>query len=231
MEEWEIPWGDKLTLDSSANNFRIIFWNCGGFPNDRDHPKNNLIRSTIAKTHADVAALAEINTSWKMLKPADRLHEQTWGWFSARHISHAYAADFPSASANQAGGSAILSVNSSVHYVMEKSADRWGRWCSTKFRGTNDHTFRVIAAYRCVRNIHGPLSVWNQLRYLMDLQRISDDPIERFDSNLQQFLLSCISAGEQIILGIDVNEDVRHGTLTTKLMSLGLKEICTHRHV
>jgi hypothetical protein len=34
MDEWEIPWGDKITLDPSTDNFRIIFWNCGGFPND-----------------------------------------------------------------------------------------------------------------------------------------------------------------------------------------------------
>jgi hypothetical protein len=216
MDEWEIPWGDKLTLDSSTDNFRIIFWNCGGFPNDRTHPKNNLIRNTLTDVKADVAALAETNTFWKALHPFDRLYERTRGWFSALHISHAYASEFPSVTANQAGGTLIFTLDDNVHYVMEKTADRWGRWCSTKFRGTQGSTFRIISAYRCVRNIHGPLSVWNQLRYLMDLQQLADDPIDRFDKDILEFIHQCQEAGEQLILGIDANEDVRSGAFRTK---------------
>jgi hypothetical protein len=174
--------------------------------------------------------MAEINTSWKMVQPSDRLYERTWGWFPSLHISHAYAAEFPSSSAHQAGGTAIFAIGKAVHYVMEKSSDKWGRWCSTKFRGASEHTFRIISAYRCVRNIHGPLSVWNQLRYLMDLQRISDDPIERFDRDLCQFIQECMAAGEQVILGIDVNEDIRSGSFSKIMRDLGLKDICTHRH-
>jgi hypothetical protein len=141
----------------------MVFWNCGGFPNDRHHPNNNIIRNILEDVQADAAALAETNTNWKALQPYDRLYERTRGWFSALHISNAYASDFPALSANQAGGTAIFTLKDNVHYVMEKSADPWGRWCSTKFQGIANLSFRVISAYRCVRNIHGPLSVWNQL--------------------------------------------------------------------
>jgi hypothetical protein len=90
---------------------RIIFWNCGGFPNARDHPKNDIIRQVLMDTQADMAALAEINTSWKMVPPCDRLRERTWGWFSAIHIAYSYAYEFPVTSGNQAGGTAINSLS------------------------------------------------------------------------------------------------------------------------
>jgi hypothetical protein len=212
------------------DNFRIIFWNCGGFLNDRTHPKNYLIRNTLINVKADVAALAEINTCWKALQPFDRLYERTRGWFLALHISHAYASEFPSVSANQAGGTLIFTLEDSVHNVVEKTADRWGRWCSTKFRGIQGASFRIISAYRCVQNIHGPLSVWNQLRYLMDLQQCADDPIDRFDKDLLEFIRQCQDAGEQIIIGIDANEDVRTGSFSQKMKEVGLVDVCANRN-
>lgn len=228
-EVWEKSWGDTLVKHNSKI-FQMVFWNCGGFPNDRHHPNNNIIRNILEDVQADAAALAETNTNWKALQPYDRLYERTRGWFSALHISNAYASDFPALSANQAGGTAIFTLKDNVHYVMEKSADPWGRWCSTKFQGIANLSFRVISAYRCVRNIHGPLSVWNQLRYLMDLDQRPGDPIDCFDHDLMQFISSCMANGEQIILGIDANEDVRTGSFARNMHGLGLSDICTSRH-
>jgi hypothetical protein len=111
---------------------------------------------------ADIAALAEINTSWKMLRPHDRLHKRTWGLFSALHISQAYAADFPAPMAHLKGGTAIFTMNESVHQVAAKSGDGMGRWSSTLIQGTQNRAVRIISAYRCVKNTQGPLSVWNQ---------------------------------------------------------------------
>jgi hypothetical protein len=232
VEEWEQPWGDKLKNNSKANksSLRIIFWNCGGFPNDRVNPKNQLICNALLDAQADIAALAEVNTSWKMLRPHDRLHERTWGWFSALQISHSYASDFPAPTAHLKGGTAIFTINKVVHQVASKSTDQMGRWTSTLIRGTQNRFIRIISAYRCVKNIHGPLSVWNQQRYLLDLQRCELDPIDKFDQDLKIFLEECLNAGELIVMGIDVNEDVRTGTFSQFMRSLGLVDICTNKH-
>jgi hypothetical protein len=64
----------------------------------------------------------------------------------------------------------------------------------------------------------------------MDLQQLPGDPIERFDNDISDFIQHCLQAGEQIILGIDVNEDVRHGSFGQKMKQLGLIEICTSHH-
>jgi hypothetical protein len=70
------------------------------------------------------------------------------------------------------------------------------------------------------------LSLW----YLLDLQRCTNDPLNKFDNDLQVFVQECINAGEFIAMGIYVNEDVRDGDFTKKMNTLGLINICTHKH-
>jgi hypothetical protein len=103
-----------------------MYWNCGGFPNSRDHPKNHVIRQALTETQADMTALSEINTSWKMLHPHERLHERTWGWFPALHIANLYAIEFPASSASLAGGTAVFTLNDVTHQVIEKTQDPLG---------------------------------------------------------------------------------------------------------
>jgi hypothetical protein len=98
-------------------------------------------------TQADMAALAEINTSWKMVPPGDRLRERTWGWFSAIHIANSYAYEFPVTSGNQAGGTAIFTLNDATHQVVEKTQDSLGRWTSTRIQGKKNQSLRLISAY------------------------------------------------------------------------------------
>jgi hypothetical protein len=165
-----------------------------------------------------------------MVPPSDRLRERTWGWFSAVHIANSYAHEFPATSANQAGGTAIFTLNDTIHQVTEKTQDRLGRWTSTKIQGKQNRSLRLISAYRCVQNFYGPLSVWNQQRYLLDVSGIQDDPLDLFDQQLGLFIEQCLETGEQVILGIDVNEDIRFGKFSAKMKTLGLTEICTHKH-
>jgi hypothetical protein len=181
-------------------------------------------------TQADMAALAKINTSWKMVQPCDRLRERMWGWFSAIHIANSYAYEFPVTSGNQAGGTAIFTLNDATHQVAEKTQDSLGRWTSTRIQGRKNQSLRLISAYWCVRNLHGPSSVWNQQRYLLDVAGIQDDPLELFDQELGLFIERCLESGEQVILGIDVKEDIRFGKFNAKMKNLGLTEICTHKH-
>jgi hypothetical protein len=231
---WENPWGHTMQLRKNVAKkrdfIRIIFWNCGGFPTTRVHPKNQVIREVISNTQADVAALAEINVSWKRLPPHDRLRERMWGWFSNLQIAQSYAVQFPAPSASLAGGTAVFTIADSIHLVAGKSGDELGRWSSTKLRGTGNTYLRIIAAYRCVRNIYGPLSVWNQQRYLFDINKWDADPIEKFDADLREFIGKCISDGEQVIVGIDVNEDIRSGKFQKMMNEIGFTEIMTFAH-
>jgi hypothetical protein len=220
-------WGDKFVINNSRNKkiVRFTFWNCGGFPVFSDQPKNHLIRSIIDHTKADVSAFAEVNLSWKNLHPKDRIRERTWGWFPSIHTTCSYARTFPTTSAALTGGTAMISTNEVINHVMESTSDDMGRWCSTKFRGKGNKAIRFISAYRCVKNIHGPLSVWNQQRYLLDLSHNNTDPIEKFDADLSAFIRECLDGGESIVLGIDANADTRTGPFPSMMSDLGLINI------
>jgi hypothetical protein len=219
----EHPWGDSIVLAQQNKNekIRLLFWNCGGFPPNREHPKNHIIRTVINNAHADIAAFAEVNISWKNVKPHDRLQERTWGWFRDLHTSMSYASNFPTPTPSLVGGTAIFTINDYVHRVDEKTSDSMGRWCSTRLKGKGHTALRIISAYRCVKNIYGPLSVWNQQKYLLDLQNISKDPIDQFDEDLKQFLVACLQVGEHLILAIDANSDTRFSSFTQLLNSIG----------
>jgi hypothetical protein len=81
-------------------------------------------------------------------------------------------------------------------------------------------------AYRCVRNFHGPLSAWNQQRFILDSDNREEDPIEAFDHDIFVCIKQWIEAGEHIILGIDVNEDIRSGSFARRIrLECGLQEI------
>jgi hypothetical protein len=172
--------------------------------------------------------LAETNLAWHLLPPRQHLRERTWGWFQQLSISSAYASKFPAISPFQVGGTATLAINDSVHRVSSMECDQsgMGRWSSIRIQGKNQTSIRLIAAYRCVKNIHGPLSTWNQQRFILDSTNRTEDPIDAFDNDLINSTKKWIALGEQIIVGIDVNEDVRTGSFARRLrLECGLREV------
>jgi hypothetical protein len=109
---------------------------------------------------------------------------------------------------------------------MEHDQSGMGRWSSLQLSGKNQTSICLITAYRCVKNIHGPLSTWNQQRFILDSSDRSDDPIDAFDTELIDSIKKWLSLGDQVILGIDVNEDVRNGSFARRLRAeCGMQEI------
>jgi hypothetical protein len=128
------------------------------------------------------------------------------------------------------GGTAVFTMNEATHQVADKYTDVQGRWAATRLRGKNNIHIRIISAYRCVRNIYGPLSVWNQQRYLLDMQNIPNDPIDEFDRQLINYIKESLESGDHIVLGIDMNDDIRTSAFSKALQQQGLVDICTTKH-
>jgi hypothetical protein len=166
-----------------------------------------------------MVGLAETNLAWHMLLPRQRLRERTWGWFQKLSLSSSYAFKFTAIVPFQVGGTATLAINDCVHRVtsMEYDQTGMGRLSSIQLRGKNQTSIRLITAYRCVKNIHGPLSAWNQQHFILDSNERTEDPIEAFDMDLIHSIKKWLSLGDQVILGIDVNEDVRSGSFARRL--------------
>jgi hypothetical protein len=126
-----------------------------------------------------------------------------------------------------------MAINNCVHRVVSIECDQsgMGRWSSIQLRGKNKTSIRLIAAYRCMKNINGPLSVWNQQRFILDSINRAEDPIHAFDHDLINSIKTWIELGDQIILGIDVNDDVRTGPLSRRHpLDCGLQEVMFRQH-
>ena len=207
---------------------RFGFWNCGGFPVHAGDPKDHEICQALLQQQFDVIGLAETNIARHLVPPNQRLRERTWDWFKKISISSSYAFKFPAVNPLLVGGTATLTINDCVHRVtsMEGDPSGMGCWASVKLQGKDQISVRFISAYRCVKNIHGPLSVWNQQRFILDSNNQTDDPLEAFDQDLINNIKKWLDLGEQVILGIDANEDVRSGTFAQRLRSeCGLQKI------
>jgi hypothetical protein len=83
-----------------------------------------------------------------------------------------------------------------------------GQWSSTQICGKNHTSIQLVLAYHCVKNTTGPLSAWNRQRFLLDSSSHDTDPLLAFDLDLHNQLQEWMQAGEQIIQGVDWNDDI-----------------------
>jgi hypothetical protein len=181
--------GPKLCLHPDAQppqHLRFGFWNCGGFPIHAGDTKDHEICQALLRYKFDLIGLAETYIAWHLLPPNQRIRERTWGWFQKLSVSSSYASKFPAVSPFLVGGTATFALNNSVHRVVSMDSDSsgMGRWSSVRLRGKNQRCVRIVTAYRCVKNFHGPLSAWNQQRFILDSCNREEDPIEAFDNDI-----------------------------------------------
>jgi hypothetical protein len=79
---------------------------------------------------------------------------------------------------------------------------------------------RIVVAYRpCARKVKGLKTVYQQhMRYIQS-QGLQTDPVTLFDSNLSKQIKEWRSAGERIVLAIDVNGHPLHNDLYQQLQA------------
>ena len=171
--------------------------------------------------------MSETNVCWHQLPIHERLHERTIGWWETLHISYGYNRNTTVGSAYQKGGVAIFSTNTTAHRVLQSGHDETGlgRWTWTRYRGRNDIVLRVISAYRPVLNWTGPLAVYNQHRRQMYDNDDDRCPRQAMLEDLGAQVQQWIQEGDQIVLGMDVNDDITKSAVLQPFRDIGLEEI------
>lgn len=132
----------------------------------------------------------------------------------------------------QAGGTGITLGDELTPRKILNGVDSTGlgRWAWSTVTGKNGFTTMLISAYRPTNNCRDQGSVWSQHRRYF-LEREEDrEPIEASEQDLSAKLQKWIQEGSHIVLGMDANEDVRHGGFPTRLIAMGLREAITTHH-
>ena len=117
---------------------------------------------------------------------------------------------------NYPGGTALTVDRISRGHHISNGVDSsgLGRWMWICLEGRLNTLASYIAAYQPCRNEKDVVSTWNQhIRYFSDKGIQSPNPRDIFDDNLIALLWIMLRNGDNVILGIDMNEDVQTSKL------------------
>jgi exonuclease III len=228
--EHENRFGDHITPKPN-NTLRIGFQNIGGFPLDKNKHKETIIRCGITHWEFDIFGLAETNTDWRLMDENSKLYFRTKEWWEYLHISFGYNCTSKPITARQFGGTALFSINKSSHRVAAKGHDptQLGRWAWTLYRGKNNHTLRVISAYR-PNPPNGALTVYAQHTLYFNNKDDKRCPRLAFLQDLSKEIQTFMETGDHIILLIDGNTNMKRSDLRSSLESLTLREVILEKH-
>jgi hypothetical protein len=164
------------------NTLRIGFQNIGGIQKkNKNKLKDDNIRQRCTKYDFDIFGMAETNVDWRLFS------EENIGWWESLHLSIRNCTASKSITPYQYGCSAVWSINESVHRVMiskgnDTSMLKWWSW--TRYRGCDNHTLWVKAAYHPNPSKKGPFTVYAQHRFFFNQHSDNRRPRPAFLQNL-----------------------------------------------
>jgi hypothetical protein len=227
----ESIWGDFCD-EKEVNYMRIGALNIGTFPGHKTSTKLHKLHEFIDRHEFDIIGFQEVNTNWQKRDSGTQMEELIYGWFTRMRMNTAYYKGYPSQISHQQGGVSQWAIGGMADRATERGEDTTGlgRWTWQRLQGKQGRFLRVVTAYRPVVNKEGMRSVWSQQRAYWIEKGVHCCPRQRFTEDLLVCLQEWVDAGDQIVLLMDANEDVREGELADKLAEVGLTDLIMGRH-
>ena len=190
----------------------------------------------LEELEADVVTCQELNRAWHRLPETDRLRERFRGAFESVHLCESrYENDVFAVGSKQYGGTMVMGINSACHSVHNNNMRDYdkkglGRWSATRFAGKYGKGVRVVSAYRPNPASQGELTVFAQ--HSARLAELDDDrePLHAFADDFDAALESWREAGDTIIVGMDLNGDVREKETEEFFAQHSMREVLIERH-
>ena len=129
---------------------------------------------------------------------------------------------------NQAASLYGVSVSEFIEQSTGQDPSGLGWWA--RYRGRQGISLRVVTAFRPVLNTSGALSVWTQQKSNFEAKDVDRCPRDIFIVDILKEVQTWKEEGDQIVIRIDANEDVRTGKLAKAFRDEGLIELCTASH-
>ena len=222
---------DKIK-SKQPDSSRILFINMNGIPKFSSDVRNVALLSAINKSGADIVGIAEHNCNFRKFRQCDQWHTRVQNWWESSKSVVSTNQHDTSTSPYLPGGTITLAINKASHRVQTASKlvddTGMGRWSSILFRGSHGVKMRTITAYRVCKQQHpGPsTSASQQHRHMLangDDRHARDAIIEDLHTLVTQYHMD----GEQVVLLMDCNEDVRSPYIKNAMRAMGLREAIT----
>ena len=223
---------DKLPGKRSDSS-RFLFLNMNGLPRTASSVLNRSLLSSINQSDADVIGLAEHNCNFKSMQQQNQWHERSREWWETSKSTVATNQHDISNLPYLPGGTITVIRGKTSHRAQPNPSPvdpmGLGRWSSILLRGSHGIKLRAITAYRvCKHPNPGPNTAASQHhRYMIskgDERHTRDAILEDLSTAIRAYH----DDGEQIILMMDCNEDVRSQPIKDAMQAMGLSEAITH---
>ena len=206
--------GDEFPERPAPNSSIITFQNTGQMKQYLMNEKSEQIATAFKQSNASVALYAEhsLNQKSKEIPITERFHQRMINVNPSSLSKIAFNThtneDTPW---NYPGGAAMTvdRICRSHHTKNGVDSSGLGRWTWMRLEGRLNTFVTYIAAYRPCRNERDVASTWNQhVRYFSEKGITSPNPRDIFDVDLIALLQIILANGDNVVLGIDMNEDV-----------------------
>ena len=214
----------------------ITFQNIGQQPKSKFEYKATTTARAFKASKASIALYAELSINESKLPPYEKFSNRM-KQYNPKSLSYTSSNQHQKEESpwNRVGGTAITIDEGFASHRTSQGTGRdktgLGRWIWTRVRGCDQIHTRIISAYRPCKS-SGINSTW--IQHINYFRREKDievkDPRDKFDDDLIKEIKQWLELGDNVILGIDMNEDIRTGKLARRLKELGLREIILSTH-
>jgi len=205
--------------------------NHNNLPKESYKQKSKLHISTINYYNPDVVAAQETGLNFFALEVHNSIEERICFLHEARatYTHNQWEGNFYK---HQPGGTMTISTNKATHRTTTSSSDPLGlgRWATILFSGKEGRRTRIVSVYNPITSSPGPHTVNRQQTRRLRATKHYRKPTDALREDLKKAVITWIKAGEHLITGLDANEDVRRGELTSMLRSCGLHNMIHTKH-
>jgi hypothetical protein len=176
--------------------------------------------------------MAEIGLNWRKVGVNDQWFERVLGKFkTSRTVLAHNVTELQQSKVLPPGGVGLISADEVTHRITSTGKDPTGlgHWCWTRFQGKNGIKVRTISVYRPCE-APGATTTYQQQLHFLRHHNGEFEPREALYEDLCMESADWIEEGDQLIIGIDANEDVRTGATAEFFKALGMRKAILAKH-
>ena len=213
---------------------RLVCSNINNLPVDIDEPKEVSIFQAIREREVDIWLLQEIGLHWSNLSKTRQWRSRVDKYLNPKCTKTRCSHNIHDTTGTrvQAGGTGVLAHDKISHFAMGSGSDiaKLGRWTWSRFRGKHGMVLRVVSVYRPCESSGGERTAWSQHKSYLNDNNDDRNPRDAFMEDLKAEVQAWIPGGDQIILGGDLNDEIRSPFIKSFFADLGMHNLIFQKH-
>ena len=230
--------GDNALL-KYPQSLRVIQSNVNNLPPEPYKEKSRSLIEEIKSLNPDVVCLQETGLNYTNLDETETWRARTYRKLEGARTSVGHNYHFTIPGKRKRGGTAIITMNEATPRVSHPQGERdynqgndpegLGRWVCVTLDRKGPSRLRIVSLYNPCYN-SGFFSTWQQQVRRLDKQGRDTDPRNALLADFKLTLYEWLDNGDEIIVCMDANEDVRSGPLSSMLREMGLRDAILDKH-